>query len=278
MSPAEEALASKLSVEFGLSFRVEFESSPKGLAVSACPYSDIHDQIAIKAEVVHGVRLRVKAVPENYSRPLVDTMALADTQKKVEALSELRKLDGRVQKLTFCADGVDLTKLLPGDWPNPWPNFEYSFTVFPLSDREEGEIVREVCDWVVAAFRPIFSLLELTVEELPNGFEEGDAKRVELNRYERDIRNRQLCILAKGTSCSVCGVNFEDKYGELGRGFIHVHHIVPVSMLGPHYMINPCEDLIPVCPNCHAMLHRKNPPLTPEELGKIIKGRSQSVR
>ena len=274
MSPAEEELASKLSIEFGLSFRVALESSPKGFAVSACPHSDVHDQIAIKAEVVHGVRLRVKAVPEDFSRPFVDTMALADTQKKAEALSELEKLDKRVQKLSFRADGVDLTKLSPEDWPTQWPKFEYSFTVFPLSDREEGEIVHEVCDWVLAAFRPIFALLELTVEGLPNGFEEGDAKRVELNRYERDARNRQLCILAKGVSCSVCGFNFEEIYGELGRGFIHVHHIVPVSMLGPHYKINPLEDLIPVCPNCHAMLHRKNPPLTPEELRGIVKGGS----
>lgn len=55
-------------------------------------------------------------------------------------------------------------------------------------------------------------------------------------------------------------------YGEIGNGFIHVHHLVPLSAIKENYHLDPINDLIPVCPNCHAMLHRQNPPLTPEEL------------
>ena len=51
-------------------------------------------------------------------------------------------------------------------------------------------------------------------------------------------------------------MDFENMYGELGKGFIHVHHIVPISMIGKEYKIDPIKDLVPVCPNCHAMLHR----------------------
>lgn len=34
--------------------------------------------------------------------------------------------------------------------------------------------------------------------------------------------------------------------------------------------IDPISDLRPVCPNCHAMLHKKNPPYTIDELREII--------
>ena len=55
----------------------------------------------------------------------------------------------------------------------------------------------------------------------------------------------------------ICGFDFEKTYGEIGKGFIHVHHIVPVSEIGESYRVDYEKDLIPVCPNCHAMLHRK---------------------
>jgi 5-methylcytosine-specific restriction protein A len=41
-------------------------------------------------------------------------------------------------------------------------------------------------------------------------------------------------------------------------------------MIGPNYQINPEKDLIPVCPNCHAMLHRKSPPFLPDEIKKNL--------
>lgn len=79
-------------------------------------------------------------------------------------------------------------------------------------------------------------------------------KTVYANRYERDPEERRKCIERYGNKyeCIVCGFNFEDKYGEIGRGFIHVHHINPLSDNGKDVS----ENLIPVCPNCHAMLHR----------------------
>lgn len=77
-----------------------------------------------------------------------------------------------------------------------------------------------------------------------------------VNSYERDHKARLQCIKIHGTACSVCGIDFEKMYGELGKGFIHVHHIVPIHSIGQGYKVNPATDLVPVCPNCHAMLHR----------------------
>ena len=60
--------------------------------------------------------------------------------------------------------------------------------------------------------------------------------------------------------------DFARVFGALGEGFIHVHHIVPIGKIGKEYKIDPIADLIPVCPNCHAMIHRTEPPLTIEQL------------
>lgn len=60
-------------------------------------------------------------------------------------------------------------------------------------------------------------------------------------------------------------------YGEIGRGFIHVHHKVPLSSIGKEYELDPIKDLVPVCPNCHAMLHRKEPPYDVNDLKELCK-------
>ena len=99
-----------------------------------------------------------------------------------------------------------------------------------------------------------------------NAFIEGTRTRVYVNRYERDRNARDACIRYYGARCAVCNFDFESTYGEIGIGFIHVHHKTLISELGVDYLVDPIEDLIPVCPNCHAMLHIRNPPLTIIEL------------
>lgn len=100
---------------------------------------------------------------------------------------------------------------------------------------------------------------------------EGAVRQVLVNAYERDRAARQACISHYGLACAVCGLLFEERYGAQGAGFIHVHHVVPLSELGPDYELDPIQDLRPVCPNCHAMLHRQRPPLSIEALRAIIR-------
>lgn len=88
------------------------------------------------------------------------------------------------------------------------------------------------------------------------GIWEGALKRVVVNRYERDPGARAECIAKYGTDCSVCGFSFGAAYGEHGEGFIHVHHLVPLAAIRRRYKVDPIKHLRPVCPNCHAMLHR----------------------
>ena len=99
---------------------------------------------------------------------------------------------------------------------------------------------------------------------------EGARRTIQVNVYERDPNARRKCIAKWGLKCSVCSFDFAARYGELGEGFIHVHHLKPLNEIGEQYELNPISDLRPVCPNCHAMLHRKKPALSINALLKII--------
>jgi 5-methylcytosine-specific restriction protein A len=92
-----------------------------------------------------------------------------------------------------------------------------------------------------------------------------------VNRYERDPSKRIACLDHYGYDCQVCGFSFQKAYGELGREFIHVHHIEPLGEVGGEGDICPKRDLIPVCANCHAMLHREVPALKPAQLQLLLK-------
>jgi hypothetical protein len=98
------------------------------------------------------------------------------------------------------------------------------------------------------------------------------AKRMTMlvNRYERDPQKRIQCLEHYGYDCQICGFSFEKIYGSLGREFIHVHHIEPLGEVGGERNIDPKKDLIPVCANCHAMLHKQSPALKPIDLVNLI--------
>ncbi|MBV5343832.1 HNH endonuclease [bacterium] len=102
-------------------------------------------------------------------------------------------------------------------------------------------------------------------------FYEGAPKQVTVNVYERNPEARAICIQRYGAICSVCNLDFGKRYGEIGKGFIHVHHLKPVS-IRKGYELSPINDLRPVCPNCHAMLHKRKPePYTIDELKFLLK-------
>lgn len=100
---------------------------------------------------------------------------------------------------------------------------------------------------------------------------DGSVKVSYTTTYERNKKNRRMAIELHGAKCSICGFDFEKVYGERGRGFIEVHHIKPLYESKQEIIINPAEDLICVCSNCHRMFHRKKDRVpTPYELKQEI--------
>jgi 5-methylcytosine-specific restriction protein A len=107
-------------------------------------------------------------------------------------------------------------------------------------------------------------------DDVSTEFGEGFSRKVLVNRFERNRSARACCLKHYGHSCSACEINMEKKYGAIGRHYMHVHHIVPISTVGATYQVDPIRDLRPLCPNCHAMVHTSDPPLRIDELIKRI--------
>lgn len=99
---------------------------------------------------------------------------------------------------------------------------------------------------------------------------EGAIKRISINAYERNLEARKKCIEHYGATCYICGFNFEKTYGDIGKDFIHVHHLKQLSDIRENYQIDPLNELLPVCPNCHAMIHRRKPPYTIDEVKSFL--------
>ena len=123
----------------------------------------------------------------------------------------------------------------------------------------------------------LFVDIPVTVEEeLENIIiveNENEGRKIQYltTKYERSRKNRNAAIRIHGLSCYVCNFNFEEVYGELGKGFIEVHHIVPLSSKDEIVKVNPEKDLICVCCNCHRMIHRrKDRIIFPNELKNLI--------
>lgn len=91
-----------------------------------------------------------------------------------------------------------------------------------------------------------------------------------VNRYERDPHKRRECVEYFGYRCQICNFDFQEVYGEIGADFIHVHHIEPLAEVGGEHDIDPTVDLIPVCANCHAIIHRVSPALKPEQVKRLL--------
>ncbi len=104
----------------------------------------------------------------------------------------------------------------------------------------------------------------------PTRYKEGACRQISVNAYERDPTARNRCIEHHGVACKACGFDFAKSYGEHGQGYIHVHHIVPLAEVGGQYEVDPYKDLVPLCANCHAMVHRRRPALKMDELKSIM--------
>ena len=127
-------------------------------------------------------------------------------------------------------------------------------------DEEDGQRINRFFDAPPVTHAEEKSVRSVVVE-LPGeigfagGFVEGATRRVVVNAYERNPKARSTCIAFYRPICAVCDCNFGAIYGSVAEGFIHVHHLKPLSEVGEAYAVDPINDLRPVCPNCHAVIH-----------------------
>lgn len=107
-------------------------------------------------------------------------------------------------------------------------------------------------------------------EEVSDKMWEGGRQNVTVNRYERNAVARAQCIEKHGSACAICGFDFGKTYGEDFHGFIHVHHKTSLSEIDARYIVDPINDLIPVCPNCHSVIHYAGKTRSAEDIRQLI--------
>ena len=114
-----------------------------------------------------------------------------------------------------------------------------------------------VREYVNGYYTPLYEV-ETNPQVLPKEYREsGIGKKVWVNKYERNANARRKCLETYGTNCAICGFDSHLVYGDGFENRIEVHHIIPINQINDEYQIDPLKDLIPVCPNCHTMLHTK---------------------
>ncbi len=101
----------------------------------------------------------------------------------------------------------------------------------------------------------------------------GKKIQVGLAGHRRDAAGGDRCVFSfqhYGDTCPACGINFGRRYGDFAEGYMEVHCLISLSEIEEKHTVDPVEDLRPVCPNCHAVIHLRNPPFSIDEARRLV--------
>ncbi len=268
---AVESIQRYLEELYDIPFDVRCSMNHQDPCFRIKPHNDDRELFAVEMRIKEQIRIIIEVTPEKYAASSINDMGTASPEKKAVFVAYAEQLEKRKAKTEFYINDIPADLSSPRSWPEHWRSYRLRISKSPVCGEDEKvDEAGIVSDWGAVVTGMFLSLLDITIIEAEPRYE-GGSRRVEQNRYERHPVNRELCLAANGYICKVCGFDFERTYGEIGHHFIHVHHIVPVSEMEAAYIIDPVNDMVPVCPNCHAMLHKKDPPFSPEQLSEIIR-------
>lgn len=272
--PMNDALCNELrdhlKDEFNLSFDVTYINNGPNFKLTIVPSTNVNQYFTIVATLDAEWKFSVLAKPSDYARRSIEKMGKAPEKCKVLCAQYCMALKKKGYNIRFAINSLSQDATDWHTWPQNWAN--YSVVI----SKVQVEVIRHIQQCLFESISGLVGMLVSLIDQshCDNVLEpqmEGETHKVETTKYERNPLNRSLCLIANGHKCKICGFDFEERYGSIGRDFIEVHHIVPVSSMGYPKIIDPVADLIPVCPNCHAMLHRKDPPYFPDDIKKMIK-------
>jgi 5-methylcytosine-specific restriction protein A len=218
---------------------------------------------------------------DNFSAGLLKRMSAADNQSRKTFLALCEDASRAGAQIYIAINGIQANGLPVS--ADPWRMLELTVA------RRLGVGSQAVGGYTAGALYTATICLSLALTLLPIeethtdgdpevvGLPEGARVRVETNRFERSPANRAACIAHYGAICRACGFDFGATYGPRGEGYIEVHHRVPVSQMGADYFVNPIQDLVTLCANCHSILHRTNPPMSVEDLISLLLERRRLI-
>ncbi|HBD7081577.1 TPA: HNH endonuclease [Legionella pneumophila] len=272
-----DLIAEHLSKQFGLSFSGSMEDIDGGRYVVIRP-DDLPKPNGFCITIARTPKIiEASFYPDSFSGSLIRKMGELDDDSINLFQNLLSSSEAKGIRISILINGEPKVSISKDDQKELWRKFELDCDWrLPLNHKYKVEQINKfavqiasICMSLILSLLPLEEITEsITLQE--QGLPEGSKIKVEINKYERNPINRAACISYYGPICKACGFDFGKIYGLLGIDFIEVHHIVPVSQMGGTYRIDPTKDLVPLCSNCHAMVHRKNPPISVEELKKII--------
>ena len=260
-----------------LSRRIDLFESTDQVAQSKCiRFSDITNEQSFSLILEHQwASTVIRFEPDLFAAEAVDFLAEQAFTKKTHLKELMGKYEGRYSQLDFKINNREIEDFELSEYENQiFFEAEVMTSNSLLSDMQINEQEKNILTLALELFTSLLpepQFIYSSAEEA-EGFPEGAVSKITVNRYERDPRNRMAAIKMHGYKCMACDFDFSQKYGPLGEDYIVVHHLTPVSQMGENYVVNPETDLNPLCANCHAMVHRQNPPLLPSELRRIIQG------
>jgi 5-methylcytosine-specific restriction protein A len=271
-------LAQILTERFGVPISGEAVDGNDGKRVIFRPL-DIPVTQGFSIETLIGWRtVEALFIPGTFAARLLRSMGNATPDQQAVFSTFIRSALRDGAAVTFRVNNLDVNPLQPTEWPHEWRSLALSIAKGPMLIDGADPVTLDALalTWSSRLLGPCLALMPLeSVEPIPAGEPEGGGTQVLVTRYERSQINRAACIEFHGTRCKVCDFDFARVYGEIGEGFIEVHHIEPVSGIVPGTVIDPANDLVPLCPNCHAMVHRRKPPYSIAELRSFIQQTAQ---
>ncbi len=272
-------LARRISSDVGMEFRSETGMESNGdrwvrlapVAVSVGRAFDVKVQMTWR-------RLRLAFEPQKFAGDLVRSMGQADESARTVFRTVLAESVARGAAVRFNVNGSPTELDDQAVWRKRWRRLDLRMSkrLARLDGATSPEELNLVHRWACRFVAAVLAIAPLegqpSVEEVVlEGSEEGAPRVGQTVRYERNRRNRAAAIAIHGTACLACGLEFGARYGRVAEGFIEVHHTVPVARMSRGYIVDPIRDLVPLCPNCHAVAHRRDPPLTVDEVKGLLR-------
>lgn len=204
--------------------------------------SEILNKLPIHTERVDNIKFRN---PNGVSMKLNNFKAI-DPDYDGKGMDRYSKLDEEVF-FEFQNNIIGLNKIAE-KIKNTVSNSELTKNLYRIGDDEEDEQIQ------VKEGKVIYKL------------HKHRERNPKLNKKKKDTYLKKFGKL----DCEVCGFDFYEIYGELGKGFMECHHKTPISQIEGE-SVTTLNDLALVCANCHRMLHRELDILSVTELKKMIK-------
>ena len=222
-------------------------------------YPDIRES-ALAADLVHGIF-------NDHEIRILDCMRRSEHGLKIRSIAEITGLE--LIRVNECITSLVRMKVIRQD--------RRSLRYEETDDRavfytEEND--RNVIDKIRGMVDAEEKMQEVPIDDplITAVAVEGGRSMILSTRYERNRANRQAAIRIHGTVCQVCGFDFLEHYGEIGRDYIEVHHLRPLSTLDEQVPVDPAADLACLCANCHRMMHRSRVHvMTVEELRQLYR-------